>query len=134
MAIKKKKFLTVVEQEAEDKSAADRKAAYDYWGDSASGPVPVSDIGKGGFLAARRKKLEDAQAAADAAEATRIAELEKDLVDPAATILGGAKFELNPLAAPSFDSASVEEARRKSLLKQRMRGGRASTIMSDKRY
>jgi len=102
---------------------------------------PAKELGKKvGLVDTKesKRKLAAEDAAAEAAreaarEADRI-EQEGQLKDPAATILGGSKFELNPLAAPSFDSASVEEARRRSLLKQRMRGGRASTIMSDRSY
>ena len=39
-----------------------------------------------------------------------------------------------PLELPTIDAASAENARRLSVLKQRARGGRASTILSQPNY
>jgi hypothetical protein len=42
--------------------------------------------------------------------------------------------DAKPTVAPQMDDASVEEAKRMARLKQRMRQGRASTILSDRKY
>ena len=42
--------------------------------------------------------------------------------------------DLVPGEIPTIDSVAIEEARRKSLLEQQARGGRRSTILSDKLY
>lgn len=41
---------------------------------------------------------------------------------------------VKPLVMPTIDSEAVESARREALLRRRRAGGRASTILADKRY